>query len=57
MKLTKTQREKAVRLWADGWPMKEMARELGLTVKEIERETNYRRELYPYRNNVNGRNA
>lgn len=45
MKLTKTQREKAVRLWADGWPMKEMAQELGLTVKEIGRETYYRREL------------
>lgn len=57
MKLTKTQRKKAVRLWADGWPMKEMAKELGLTMRDIENETYYRRELYPYRYNVKGRDA
>lgn len=50
--MTKTQREKAMRLWVCGTPMKIMAHALGMTVKELEYETNYRRALYPYRHRM-----
>ena len=47
--LTPTQREKCVRLWREGWPMKAIEHELGITHDELKHETNYRRELYPKR--------
>jgi IS30 family transposase len=49
MSLTWTQRKKAVRLWDEGWSMKAIMHELGVTWSEIKGEIHRHREMYPMR--------
>lgn len=49
MSLTKTQREKAARMWAQDETMRAIADELGVTFDEINYEIRWHREMYPRR--------
>ena len=49
MTFTKTQREKAARLWAEGMRMKPMAEVMGVTYEELKYETQAHRDVYPRR--------